>query len=281
MSYETIRHEVDGPILTLTLNRPEKLNAYTARMGEELTHAIRGADQDDQIRAIILTGAGRAFCAGADMSAGSGSFDTQAGSGSKNFGAGHARTRALVNCAKPTIAAFNGAAVGVGVTMMLPTDIKIASSTARFGFTFTRLGLVPEAGCAWFLPQMVGLPQALRWCISGAMVDAQAALSAGLVSEVVEPDQLMVRARAIALDIAQNTAPVSVALTRQLLWRFASAPLPFDLLEVDSALARALGAAPDVKEGAAAFLAKRAPTFTGRPSSDMPAEYPWWTADES
>jgi enoyl-CoA hydratase/carnithine racemase len=277
MTYQTITCDIEDSVLTITLNRPEKLNAYTAGMGVELTAAIGDADADDAIRAIIITGAGRGFCAGADRSAGAGSFDTKSGSGTQNFGAGHARMRALFNCRKPTIAAFNGAAVGVGITMMLPTDVKLASTNARFGFTFTRVGLVPEAGCSWFLPQLVGLPQALRWCLSGEMVGAAAALAAGLVSEVVDPEQLMARARAIAHEITDRTAPVSVALTRQLLWRFASAPLPFDLLEVDSALARALGAGTDVKEGAAAFLEKRPPAFTGRPSTDMPPVYPWWS----
>ena len=285
MNYETIRYEADGPILTVTLNRPEKLNAYTAQMGAELADALTRADEDDSIRAVILTGEGRGFCAGADISAGAGSFDSQGGAGAKNFGGGETRALrgagggfvgALFNCKKATIAAFNGAAVGVGVTLALPTDIKIASSAARFGFVFARRGLVPEAGSAWFLPQIVGLPQALRWCLSGRLFGAEEALKGGLVSEVVEPEALMARAREIAMEIAENTAPVSVALTRQMLWRFASANDPFGLLQIDGAFAMTLGSGGDVKEGVGAFLEKRAPNFPGRVTADMPAGYPWW-----
>ena len=284
MSYETILYETDGPVLTITLNRPEKLNAYTATMGAELAQALERADADDAIRAVILTGAGRGFCAGADISAGVGSFDTQSGEGSKNFGAGRASqggggagfVGALFNCKKATIAAFNGAAVGVGVTLALPTDIKIASSAARFGFVFARRGLVPEAGSAWFLPQIVGLSQALRWCLSGKVFDAQEAMRGGLVSEVVEPDVLLARAREIALEIAENTAPVSIALTRQMLWRFAGDPNPFGLLQVDGAFAMALGSTGDVNEGVSSFLEKRPPSFPGRVSDGMPAGFPWW-----
>jgi enoyl-CoA hydratase/carnithine racemase len=284
MSYEAIRYETDGPILTVTLNRPDKLNAYTAQMGAELAEAIQRADADDDVRAVILTGEGRGFCAGADISAGAGSFDTQSGEGSKNFGGGRSANSdgagfvgALFNCKKATIAAFNGPAVGVGVTLALPTDIKIASTAGRFGFVFARRGLVPEAASAWFLPQLVGLPQALRWCLSGRVFDAQEALAGGLVSEVVEAEALIPRAREIAIEIAENTAPVSIALTRQMLWRFAGAPHPFDLLKVDGPFALALGSSGDVKEGVGAFLEKRRPAFPGRVSADMPKGYPWWS----
>jgi len=289
VTYEAIRYEVEGPVVTLTLNRPEKLNAYTAQMGAELADAINRASEDDAIRAVILTGAGRGFCAGADISAGAGSFDTQAGEGDRNFGTGaRAETRggaagfvgALFDCKKPTIAAFNGPAVGVGITLALPTDIKIAASDARFGFVFARRGLVPEAGSAWFLPQLVGLPQALRWCLTGRLFGADEALAGGLVSEVVEPAALLPRAREIAREIAENTAPVSIALTRQMLWRFAGAPNPFHLLTIDGPFARALGATGDVKEGVSAFLEKRPPRFPGRVSRDMPPGYPWWAAKE-
>jgi len=279
VSYETIRYEVDGPALTITLNRPEKLNAYTAQMGAELADALQRADEDDAVRAVILTGEGRGFCAGADISAGAGSFDSTGGEGAKNFGGGETRAQrgagggfvgALFNCKKATIAAFNGPAVGVGVTLALPTDIKIASSAARFGFVFARRGLVPEAGSAWFLPQ------ALRWCLSGRVFGADEALKGGLVSEVVEPEALLPRAREIAAEIAENTAPVSVALTRQMLWRFASASDPFGLLQIDGAFAMTLGSGGDVKEGVSAFLEKRPPNFPGRVTADMPKGYPWW-----
>jgi enoyl-CoA hydratase/carnithine racemase len=283
-AYETLLYEPDGPILTITLNRPEKLNAYTATMGAELEDAFRRADEDDAVRVIIVTGAGRGFCAGADISAGAGAFDTKA-EGSVAFatpdrprsgGGGAGFVGAIFGCRKPSIAAINGAAVGVGATLTLPMDIRIAAEGARFGFVFARRGLVPEAGSAWFLPKLVGLPQALRWCLSGGLIPAEEALAGGLVSEVVPPDQLLARAKAIAAEIAANTAPVSVALTRQMLWRFAGAPDPFDLLKVDGRFAMTLGAGPDVREGVSAFLEKRPPEFPGKVSSDMPAGYPWW-----
>jgi enoyl-CoA hydratase/carnithine racemase len=285
MDYQAIRYEPQGAILTIVLNRPEKLNAYTAQMGAELAEAFERADADDAIRVVILTGEGRGFCAGADISEGAASFDTSAGgAGAKNFGQGRATGRsgagfvgAIFNCRKATIAAFNGPAVGVGVTLALPTDIKIASSTARFGFVFARRGLVPEAGSAWFLPRLVGLPQALRWCLSGRVFDAEEALRGGLVSEVVAPEALLPRAREIAAEIAETTAPVSIALTRQMLWRFGAAESPFDALKVDGAFAMALGATGDVKEGVSAFLEKRPPHFPGRVSDGMPAGYPWWS----
>jgi enoyl-CoA hydratase/carnithine racemase len=287
MSYEAIRCEVDGPVMTVTLNRPEKLNAFTAQMGTELAQAFAEADADDSVRAVILTGEGRGFCAGADISAGAGSFDTsEGGAGARNFGdpaapgtrpRGGSFVHAMFNCKKVTIAAFNGPAVGVGITLALPTDIKIASSAARFGFVFARRGLAPEAASAWFLPQIVGLPQALRWCLTGEVFGAQEALRGGLVSEVVEPERLLPRAREIAHEIAANTAPVSIAVTRALLWRFASANLPFDLLKVDGPMLQSLGLGDDVKEGVSAFLEKRAPAFPGRVTADLPPQYPWWT----
>lgn len=281
MTYGQIRCELDGPVLTITLDRPDKLNAYTAQMGDELAQAVRDAGRDDRVRAIILTGAGRGFCAGADISEGAGSFDTANGSGSTNFGRrvsedqaeGGGFVGALFNSTKPTIAAFNGPAIGVGVTLALPTDIKIASTEARFGFVFARRGLVPEAGSAWFLPQLVGLSQALRWCLSGRLFDAQEALRGGLVSEVVEPSALLMRAREIAIEIAENCAPVSVALTRQMLWRYASTDSPSGVNAFDGRLAMELGASPDVCEGVSAFLEKRPPQFRGR----VPADIPDWT----
>ena len=282
MSYETLLYELDGPILTVTLNRPDKLNAYTAVMGAEIEDAFRRADTDDAVRVVIVTGAGRGFCAGADISGGAGAFDAKA-EGSVAFaapdrprGSGAGFIGAIFNCRKPSIAAINGAAVGVGATLTLPMDIRIAASTARFGFVFARRGLVPEAGSAWFLPKLVGLPQALRWCLSGRLISAQEALAGGLVSESVDPQDLLVHARAIAMEIAENTAPVSIALTRQMLWRYAGAPDPFDLLAMDGRLSMELGAGPDVREGVSAFLEKRSPNFPGKASVDMPSDYPWW-----
>jgi len=280
MQYSDIRYEADGPVLTITLNRPEKLNAYTAVMGRELEDAFRRADADDAIRAIIVTGEGRGFCAGADISAGAGSFDA-AGGNSASFGKPSERrsggfVEAIFTCRKPSIAAINGPAVGVGLTLTLPMDIRIAATEARFGFVFARRGLVPEAGSAWFLPKLVGLSQALRWCLTGRVFGSAEALAGQLVSEVVPGADLLARAREIAREIAEETAPVSVALTRQMLWRFAGAPDYAELLRLDGPLAMDLGAGGDVREGVAAFLEKRKPHFPGRVTTDMPKRYPWW-----
>ncbi|MEZ5998116.1 MAG: enoyl-CoA hydratase-related protein [Hyphomonas sp.] len=285
MAYEQVLLERDGPSAVITLNRPDKLNAYTAQMGRELAGAIREADGDDSVRGIILTGAGKHFCAGADISDGAGAFDTKSGSGAKNFGTvekgadrkGADFIGAIFNCRKPVIAAFNGAAVGVGLTLTLPTDIKIASDKAKFGFVFAQRGLPPEAGSAWFLPQLVGLPQALRWCMTGRVFGAEDALEGGLISEIHSPEELLPAAKRIVEDIARTTAPVSVALVRQLLWRFGPAEHPFDLLKLDGKFAMALGAASDVKEGVSAFLEKRVPNFPGKVTTDMPEGFPWWT----
>jgi enoyl-CoA hydratase/carnithine racemase len=278
----TVTEALADGVLTLTLNRPDKLNAYTAQMGRELEAAFRRADADDAVRAVVVTGAGRAFCAGADMSAGAESFGDsdrlfgQTGAGPRHGGG---FIQAIFECRKPSIAAINGAAVGVGLTLTLPMDIRLASTGARFGLVFTRRGLVPEAGSAWFLPRIVGLPQALRWCYAGRVFDAAEAQRGGLVESLHAPEALLPAAMAIAREIADSTAPVAVALTRQLLWRFTAEPLPDDLLALDSALNRTLGAGPDVREGVAAFLEKRAAQFPGRVSADMPPQYPWWTPE--
>lgn len=276
-TYETLLYEADGPVATVTLNRPDKLNAYTAVMGAELEDAFNRVDADDDVRVVIVTGSGRGFCAGADISGGAAAFDATA-EGSVAFAtpdrprkaSGAGFVGAIYNCRKPSIAAINGAAVGVGATLTLPMDIRICAETARFGFVFARRGLAPEAGSAWFLPQLVGLPQALRWCLSGRLIPAEEARTGGLVSEVVAADQLLARARQIALEIAENTAPVAVAVTRQLLWRYASEPDPFGLLKIDGRLAMTLGAGPDVREGVSSFLEKRPPRFPGKVSTDMP-----------
>ena len=281
MAYETILTSLDSGVLTLTLNRPEALNAYTATMGAELADAFVQADADDAVRVIIVTGAGRGFCAGADMSAGADAFG---GEGAKLFGVGRPKTgapkggftEAIYSCRKPSIAAINGGAVGVGITMTLPMDIRIASTKAKIGFVFARRGLAPEAGAASFLPRIVGLPQALRWCYSGRVFQADEALAGGLVSEVVEPEDLLPRATAIAREIADETSAISIAVTRALLWRFSEEADPLKVLGVDGPLAMAMGGTADVKEGVAAFLEKRKPNFPGKVSTDMPGVYPWW-----
>jgi enoyl-CoA hydratase/carnithine racemase len=287
-AYEHILCSVEDGIMQITLNRPEMLNAYTATMGRELAQAFDAADLDDAVRVVLVTGAGRAFCAGADMSAGADAFDTTSAEGSVSFGdvsksrqgraGGAGMVGAIFECRKPSIAAFNGPAVGVGLTLTLPMDIRIAADTARFGFVFARRGLVPEAGSAWFLPRLVGLPQALRWCLDGALFSTEEAMRGGLVSEVTAPEALLPRAKAIARSIADNTAPISVAITRQMLWRLSPEPSPWPTLKVDGALAMALGATGDVREGVSAFLEKRRPAFPGKVSTDMPAGYPWWEA---
>ena len=279
MTYEHIKYELDGEIAIVTLNRPEKLNAYTATMGRELEDAFIRADEDDAVRVIIVTGAGRGFCAGADISGGANAFDTKSGntamfSGTRprsSRGAGF--VEAIFNCRKPSIAAINGPAVGVGITLALPMDIKIASSEAKFGFVFARRGLVPEAGSAWFLPRLVGLNQALRWCLSGRVFGSDEALKGGLVSEVVASDRLLARAKELALEIVENTAPVSLALTRQMLWGYSGMAHPFELMKIDGLLSVELGSGPDVKEGVAAFLEKRKPNFPGKVSAGMPSSY--------
>ncbi|MBR0900872.1 enoyl-CoA hydratase/isomerase family protein [Bradyrhizobium tropiciagri] len=284
MNYEQITCDIDGSLMIITLNRPDRLNAYTGTMGAEIADAFQRADEDDDIRAIIVTGAGRAFCAGADVSGGAKSFDTSGSHGAGVFASAGQRSgrfvEAIFNCRKPSIAAINGGAVGVGITMTLPMDIRIAARGAKIGFIFARRGLVPEAGSAWFLPKLVGLPQSLRWCLSGRTFDADEALKGGLVSEVVEPEALLDRARQIAHEMTAETSAVSVALTRQMLWRFAGAPDPFELLAIDKPMSVERGGHADVREGVQSFIEKRKPAFPGKVSQDMPSQYPWWPASE-
>lgn len=282
-AFETLLIEQDGPILWVRLNRPDVLNAYTNQMGAELVRAIRQADGDDTIKVVVLTGTDRVFCAGADVSAGAGAFDTESGEGAKNFGSRDGNREnsnfvgAMMDSVKPLLVAYNGSAAGVGLTLTLPCDIRIAADNAKFGCVFTRRGLVPEAGSAWFLPRLVGLATALKWCMTGALVPAQEALAAGLVSELVAPDQVENRARELALEIAANCSPVALALTRRMLWQFSAEAGPEGALSVDAALNIALGAKGDVHEGVAAFLEKRAPAFPLKVSEDLP-DTPWYVA---
>jgi enoyl-CoA hydratase/carnithine racemase len=279
MNTQDIRYEVRDRVATVTLYRPEKLNAFTRRMRDELIDAFGRADADDGVRAVIVTGAGRAFCAGADLSGGGATFDyarrDDAGLEDHRDGGGRV-SLAIFALKKPVIAAINGAAVGVGATMTLPMDIRIASSTAKFGFVFARRGIVPEACSSWFLPKVVGISRAAEWVYSGRVFGADEALAGGLVSRVVAPEDLMPAALALAREIADNTSAVAVALARQMLWRMAGADHPMEAHKVDSRGIFAMGASPDVKEGIAAFMEKRAPNFAMRPSTDMPSFYPWW-----
>jgi enoyl-CoA hydratase/carnithine racemase len=277
MTYEEIRWDVADGVLTITLHRPEKLNAFTVRMMQELLDAFDRADADDTVRAIVVTGAGRAFCAGADLSAGGGTFDYTGFDRleAHRDGGGLVSLR-IFESRKPVIAAINGPAVGVGVTMTLPMDVRIASSAARMGFVFARRGIVPEACSSWFLPRLVGISQAAEWCYTGRVFPAEEALAARLVSRVVAPDELLPTACALAREIADNTSAVSVTLTRALLWRGLVADHPMDAHEADSRCIYWMGRSADAMEGVSAFLEKRPPRFAMRPSADLPAFYPWW-----
>ena len=290
MAYETIKYEVADQILTITLNRPDKLNAFNATMMTELIDAFDKADADDNVRAIIVTGAGRGFCAGADLSSGGDTFDRDAKRGPAKRNAdgkvdysdpnirdgGGQVTLRIFKCLKPVIGAINGAAVGIGVTMQLPMDIRIASVDARFGFVFSQRGIVPEAASSWFLPRIVGISQALEWCYSGRVFPADEALAGRLVSKVVPADELMTTARALARSFIDKTAPVSVALIRQMMWRMLGADDPMEAHKVDSRGIYARGRSDDVKEGVMSFLEKRPAQFRNKVSSDMPDYFPWW-----
>src|SRR5262245_26768035 len=277
-----IVYEVKDRVALVTLNRPDKLNAFTRVMRDELMGAFEAADGDDAVRAVIVTGAGRAFCAGADLSAGAATFDYAKRAGGKDAadeerrdGGGRVSLRIFAS-KKPVIAAVNGPAVGVGVTMTLPMDIRIASSAARFGFVFARRGIVPEACSSWFLPKVVGLSRAAEWLYTGRVFDAAEALAGGLVSRVVPPEELLPAANALAREIADNTSAVSVALSRQMLWRMAGADHPMEAHKVDSRAIYAMGVSADVQEGIASFKEKRKPAFGMKVSRDMPDFYPWW-----
>jgi len=291
-SFETIRYEVEDHILTITLNRPDKMNAFTHVMQNELIAAFDAADADDNVRVIIVTGAGRAFCAGADLSSGGATFDRTARADRKTAplrpdgevewsddavrdGGGRVTLR-IFRSLKPVIGAINGAAVGIGVTMQLAMDIRIASETARFGFVFARRGIVPEAASSWFLPRLVGISQALEWCYTGRVFSAQEALEGRLVSKMVPPDELLPQARALAREIVDHTAPVSIALIRQMMWRMLGADDPMEAHKIDSRGIYARGASADVREGVTAFLEKRPARFTQTVSNDMPSYFPWW-----
>ena len=277
---EHILTEVQDRVLTITLNRPDKLNAFTATMRDELIAAFDAADADDEVRAIIVTGAGRGFCAGADLSRGGDTFhyakrDDREAEDIRRDGGGRVTLR-IFQSVKPVIAAINGPAVGIGVTMTLPMDIRLASDTARLGFVFSRRGVVPEAASSWFLPRLVGISQALAWTYSGRVFPADEARTGGLVSEVLAPEDLLPRAREIAGEIAANTSAVSVALIRQMMWRMMGASHPMEAHRIDSRGMAWTGARPDAAEGIASFLEKRPATFTQSPSTDMPDFYPWW-----
>ena len=281
-TYEEITYEVADHVATITLNRPDKLNAFTGTMMREMIAAFDELDADDDVRAVVVTGRGRGFCAGADLSSGGSTFD--AGDRAPSSGAdleairdgGGRLTLRIFESKKPVIAAINGPAVGVGVTMTLPMDIRLASENARLGFVFARRGIVPEAASSWFLPRVVGISRAMEWVATGRVFDAAEALEGGLVRSVHAPDDLLPTAYALAQEIAENTAPVSVALSRQMLWRMLGADHPMEAHKIDSRAIYERGRSEDAREGVVSFLEKRPARFPLTVSSDMPSFFPWW-----
>ncbi len=284
MSFETLDYRVADGILTLTLQRPERMNAFNAQMRRELIEAIDRADDDDDVRVIVVTGAGKAFCAGADLEKGGDTFnrdkrdDADLGTGLRD-GGGTVSLR-LYDCKKPLIAAINGAAVGVGVTMTLPMDIRLASTNARFGFVFARRGITMEACSSWFLPRLVGMQQAAEWVYSGRVFDAEEALRGGLVRSLHAPEELLPATYALAREIADNTSAVAATLNRQMMWRMLGADHPMEAHKIDSRAIAYMGKSADVQEGVTAFLEKRQARFSMRPSKDLPDFYPWWEPRE-
>ncbi len=279
MAFREILYDVADGIATITLNRPEKLNAFTHVMLNEMIEAFDHADADDNVRVVVVTGAGRAFCAGADLSSGADTFDADARSDRSsglNRDGGGLLTLRIFDAKKPVIAAINGPAVGVGVTMTLAMDIRVAADVAKFGFVFARRGIVPEACSSWFLPRIVGIGQALEWAYSGRVFDANEALAGGLLRSVHPKDDLMSVVGGIARDIADNTSAISVTLIRHMMWRMLGADHPMAAHQIDSRGVYYTGRSPDAKEGVASFLEKRPARFPGRVSTDMPEFFPWW-----
>ncbi|RAY14459.1 enoyl-CoA hydratase [Actinomadura craniellae] len=285
MSYSEIEYEVRDGIATITMNRPERLNAYTYVMRGEMIDAFERIDADDDVRVAVVTGAGRAFCAGADLEGGGDTFNREKRTemfgadlledGTPRDGGGTVALR-IAQCLKPVIGAINGAAVGVGITVTLPMDIRLASDKARFGFVFARRGIVAEAASSWFLPRVVGIQQAMEWVTTGRVFDAEEARAGGLVLRTHAPDDLLPAAYALAREIADNTSAISIAAIRRLMWSGLSATTPWDAHVADSRLMAALGQSADAAEGVTSFLEKRAAEFPMRVSTDLPAEVPDW-----
>ena len=281
---QTLLYDVCDGVATITLHRPEKMNAFTTQMRDELVAAFDETDADDAVRAVIVTGSGKAFCAGADLSSGGTTFDyaTRGDAARDAYKVGDVYrdgggivTLRMFRSLKPVIGAINGAAVGIGVTMQLPMDMRLASTDARFGFVFARRGITPEAASSWFLSRLVGMQTALEWCFTGRVFNAQEALDRGLVRSLHAPAELLPAARALAREIAENTAPVSIALTRQMLWRMAGAEHPMSAHRIDSRAIQARGQSADAREGVRAFLDKRTAVYPDQVSRDMPPFFPW------
>ena len=277
MPFEQIRYEKEKGIGLITLNRPDKLNAFTALMDRELIQALDQAEDDDEVRVLIFTGAGRGFCAGADLSAGGGSAFSYKEEPIDEFrdGGGVLNLR-IFEMKKPVIAAINGPAVGIGATMTLPMDIRMASDSAKMGFVFTRRAIAPDGCCTWFLPRVVGIGQAAEWLISGRVFSAQEALQTGLVHRLLPADDLLPAAMEKAREIVENTSSISVALTKQLVWKMLGAEHPMDAHRVESKAVYFMGGSDDCREGVSAFLEKRKPNFPMKLSRDLPDFYPWW-----
>jgi enoyl-CoA hydratase/carnithine racemase len=285
LSFETLQYAMEDGVATITLNRPESLNAFNRQMQNDLIAVFDVTDADDAVRAVIVTGAGRAFCAGADLSAGAETFDydqrsdwdseARTADGVERDGGGLVTLR-IFESLKPVIAAVNGAAVGVGATMQLAMDLRLASTQARYGFVFARRGITPEAASSWFLPRLVGIQTALEWCFTGRLLPAQEVYERGLVRSVHAPEDLLPAANALAREIADNAAPVSIALTRQMIWRMAGASHPMEAHGADSRAVHARGRSADAREGVASFLEKRPATFVDRVSRDLPDIWPHW-----
>ena len=283
MSYSQIKLDVVGGVATITLHRPEKMNAFTRVMMDEIIYAIDTTDADDSVRAVIVTGHGdRAFCAGADLTPEDGGHvfsdpnPVEDLSDERVRDGGGRLTLRLFDSKKPLIGACNGVAVGVGATMQLPFDVRLASDNARFGFVFARRGITPEAASSWFLPRLVGMQTALEWCMTGRIFDAAEAHERGLVRSIHPQGELLDAAHGIAREIAENTSAVSVAMTRAMLWRLGAAGHPMDAHKIDSRAIYRLSRSEDAKEGIASFLEKRAPAYPDTVSEDMPDFYPWW-----
>ena len=281
-TFETILYSVEDGIATITLNRPDKLNAFTGQMMAEMIAAFDRTDADDAVKAVIITGAGRGFCAGADLSAGGATFDydkngAPAEAQKVHRDGGGLLTLRIYDSLKPVIGAINGPAVGIGVTMQLAMDIRMASTAARFGFVFAKRGINPEAASSWFLPKLVGVQTALEWCYTGRVFPAQEALDKGLVRSLHAPEELLPAARALAREIIDNTAPVSIALTRQMIWRMAGADHPMEAHKADSRAVQARGASADAREGVMSFLEKRPAAYPNLVSTDLPDIWPNWT----
>ena len=286
MTYSQIAYEVADRVATITLDRPDRLNAFTVTMQRELCAALDEVDADPEVRVVVVTGRGRGFCAGADLGGGEASFDNSSGTAAaagvvteadgRHRDEGGLVALRFFDCTKPVIGAINGAAVGVGITMALPFDVRLASTSAKFGFVFARRGLVPEACSSWFLPRVVGISRAMEWCATGRVFGADEALAGGLVRSVHEPDDLLPAAYEMAGEIASTTSAVSVTLTRALLWRMLGAAHPMEAHRVDSPLIDALGRGADVREGVMSFLEKRPAAFPNRVPADLPDPYPWW-----